>query len=81
MSPTTNRREDYLTKLTDNKLDRLVHYSERARVINGLQRDAIHQRLLELGYIREGALNLQDLEITITNDGRSLLNARGLGHS
>jgi hypothetical protein len=59
--------------LTDGEVRLLKHYSERERVIKGLQRTAEHQRLLALGYINEEHLNMQDLRITVTDTGRALL--------
>jgi hypothetical protein len=57
-------------KLTEDERNLLKHYRERERVISGLQRTRAHLRLLDLGYIEEQSVNLQDLLIVVTDAGR-----------
>jgi hypothetical protein len=59
--------------LTDEEIALLKYYLESDRIITGLHRSQAHQRLLKLSYIEERAANLQDLRITITDDGRHAL--------
>ena len=49
------------------------HYAEGDRVINTRDRTPAHQHLLDVGYIKEHAVNIQDLEITVTEAGRQAL--------
>jgi hypothetical protein len=57
-------------ELTEDERRLFGHYCERERVISGLQRTQAHLRLLDLGYIKEQAVNIQDLLITVTDVGR-----------
>jgi len=57
-------------ELTEDERSLLRHYCERERVINGLQRTPTHLRLLDLGYIKEQSVNIQDLLIIVTDVGR-----------
>ena len=51
----------------------LRQLAERERVVSGPQRPQGIQRLVELGYVREESLNIQDLRFSITDSGRSVL--------
>jgi hypothetical protein len=57
--------------LTEDERRLLKHYCERERVITGLQRTHAHLRLLDLGYIEEQSVNIQDLLIVVTDAGRA----------
>jgi hypothetical protein len=62
-----------MAHLTNEEAALLKHYRAGERVIVGLERNQAHQRLLKLGYIAEHPLNLMDLRVGITTDGRSAL--------
>jgi hypothetical protein len=57
-------------ELTEDERNLLRHYCERERVISGLDRTHAHLRLLDLGYIKEQSVNVQDLLIVMTDAGR-----------
>jgi hypothetical protein len=59
-----------MPKLTDEERRLLQQLSERERIVSGLQRPQGIQRLVDLGYVREESLNIQDLRFTITDAGR-----------
>jgi len=59
--------------LTCEETALLRQYKVGSQVIIGLELSEAHQRLLKLGYIEEQPLNLMDLRISITADGRSAL--------
>ena len=62
-----------MAHLTSEEAALLKHYRAGERVIIGPERDQAHERLLKLGYIEEYPLNLMDLRVGITTDGRSAL--------
>jgi hypothetical protein len=62
-----------MAHLTNEEAALLKYYRAGERVIIGLERNQAHQRLLRLGYIEEQLLNLMDLRVGITTDGRSAL--------
>jgi hypothetical protein len=64
-----------MPKLADEERQLLRYYGERERVISGPQRTASHQVLLDLGYIKEQPVNLQDLLIVVTEAGRRVLSS------
>jgi len=67
-------RAIHMRELSDDERNLLRHYSERDRpVINTRDRTAAHQHLLGVGYIKEHAVSIQDLEITVTEAGRQAL--------
>jgi len=62
-----------MPNLTDEERLLLRQLAERERVVSGPQRPQGIQRLVELGYVREESLNIQDLRFSITDSGRSVL--------
>jgi hypothetical protein len=60
-------------ELSGDELHLLKHYGESERVIGGLERTTVHQRLLALGYIREQSVNIMELLIIVTDEGRTAL--------
>jgi hypothetical protein len=57
-----------------NEERQLLRY-ERERVISGLQRAPAHRLLLDLGYIKEQPVDLQELLIVVTETGRKVLSS------
>jgi len=64
-----------MQKLADEERQLLRHYGERERVISGLQRTFAHQYLLDLGYIKEQSVNIQELLVVVTEAGRKVLSS------
>ena len=62
-----------MPNLTDEERLLLRQLAERERVVSRPQRPQGIQRLVELGYVREESLNIQDLRFSITDSGRSAL--------
>jgi hypothetical protein len=63
-----------MRELSNDERNLLRHYAEGdRRVINTRDRTPAHQHLLGVGYIKEHAVNIQDLEITVTEAGRQAL--------
>jgi len=62
-----------MTELTHEEKQLLQQLNERERVVSGPQRPRSIQRLVDLGYVREERLNIQDLRFTITDAGRAAL--------
>jgi hypothetical protein len=62
-----------MPELTDDERHLLRQLGECERVVSGPQRPKGIQRLVELGYVREESLNIQDLRFTITDAGRAAL--------
>jgi hypothetical protein len=60
-------------ELSDDEIHLLKHYGESERVIGGPERTTVHQRLLALGYIREQSVNIGELLIIVTDEGRTAL--------
>jgi hypothetical protein len=59
--------------LSNDERNLLRHYSKRDRVINTRDRTPAHQHLLGFGYIKEHAVNIQYLRISVTEAGRQAL--------
>lgn len=64
-----------MPKLADEERQLPRYYGERERVVSGLQRTSTHQVLLDLGYIEEQLVNLQDLLVVVTETGRKVLSS------
>jgi len=64
-----------MRKLANEERQLLRYYGERERVISGPQRNVSHQLLLDLGYIKEQPVNLQELLIVVTETGRKVLSS------
>ena len=62
-----------MPELTDEERQLLQQLNERERVVSGPQRPRGIQRLVDLGYVREESVNIQDLRFTITDPGRVAL--------
>jgi hypothetical protein len=62
-----------MPELSQGERHLLEQLAERERVVTGPQRPEGIQRLVELGYVREEHLNIQDLRFTITDAGRAAL--------
>jgi hypothetical protein len=62
-----------MRELSNDERNLLRHYSERDRVINTRDRTPTHQHLLGMGYIKEHAVNIQYLQISVTEAGRHAL--------
>jgi hypothetical protein len=59
--------------LSNDERNLLRHYSKRDRVINTRDRTPAHQHLLGFGYIKEHAVNIHYLRISVTEAGRQAL--------
>jgi hypothetical protein len=62
-----------MPELTDEETQLLQQLKERERVVSGPHRPRSIQRLVDLGYVHEERLNIQDLRFTITDAGRAAL--------
>jgi hypothetical protein len=62
-----------MAELTDVEMHLLEQLAKRERVVSGPERPQGIQRLVELGYVLEESLNIQELRFTITDAGRSAL--------
>jgi hypothetical protein len=63
-------------ELSDEERKLLRYYENDKRVVGGLQRSPIHQRLLRMSYIKEQSVNLSDLLIILTDAGREALSTK-----
>jgi hypothetical protein len=62
-----------MRELSNDERNLLRHYAERDRVINSRDRTSDHRHLLGIGYIKEHAVNIQELLISVTEAGRQAL--------
>ena len=67
------RGRSHMRELSNDERNLLRHYSERDRVIDTRNRTPAHQHLLGIGYIKEHAVNIQELLISATEAGRQAL--------
>jgi hypothetical protein len=62
-----------MRELSNDERNLLRYYAERDRVINARDRTSDHQHLSGIGYIKEHAVNIQELLISVMEAGRQVL--------
>jgi hypothetical protein len=65
-----------LNKLSDDERSLLRYYAETERILHGPVRGAIHQHLLNCGYIEERTVDTRGALVVVTATGRRALRNR-----
>jgi hypothetical protein len=68
-----------MNDLSDDDRNLSGYYAETERILHGRERGVLHQHLLSMGYIEEGAANTRGAPVVVTAAGRRALRNRRSG--